>query len=121
MKTYCGTDIIEISRVRKSIEEYEDKFKTEIFTPVEVNYCEGHKAQKYQHYAVRFAAKEAIFKAISTKLNTSYEWTDFEVVNTETGKPEVVLKTDIPEIANIDISLSHCKEYAVATAVVLFN
>jgi holo-[acyl-carrier protein] synthase len=121
MKVACGTDIIEIERIKQSIEKYEDKFKENIFTDNEVNYCESHNSQKYQHYAARFAAKEAIFKAISKKLESNYKWTDFEVINSDTGKPEVVLKVDIPEIENIDISLSHCKEYAVATTVVLFK
>ena len=84
-------------------------------------YCESHKNQKFQHYAVRFAAKEAIFKAISKKISENYSWTDFEVVNNNEGKPEVFLKTEIPEIESIDISLSHCKEYATAMVVVLFK
>ncbi|MBR2289183.1 MAG: holo-ACP synthase [Clostridia bacterium] len=121
MKISCGTDIIEINRVKEAIETYEEKFQTEIFTKKEVEYCESHKMQRFQHYAARFAAKEAIFKAISTKLDKTYRWTDFEITNNEIGKPEVTLKTKIPEIENIDISLSHCKDYAVATAVVLIK
>ncbi|MBR1540819.1 MAG: holo-ACP synthase [Clostridia bacterium] len=121
MKVSCGTDIIEIDRVKDAMEKYEGKFQTEIFTEIEVNYCESHKNQKYQHYAVRFAAKEAIFKAISNKLSKNYSWNDFEIINNEIGKPEVFLKTNIPEIESIDVSLSHCKEYAVANVVVLFK
>lgn len=121
MKISCGIDIIEISRIKDAIEKYEGRFQTEIFTNKEVEYCESHENQKFQHYAVRFAAKEAIFKAISNKLSRSYSWNDFEIVNDEIGKPKVYLKTDIPEIESIDISLSHCKEYAVANAVVLFK
>ena len=121
MNISCGTDIIEIDRIRDSMEKYGDKFKTDIFTEKEVEYCESHKNQKYQHYAVRFAAKEAIFKAISKRIDSSYSWTDFEVVNSSIGKPEVILKTNLPEVESIDISLSHCKEYAVAMVVVLFK
>ena len=121
MKISCGTDIIEIERVKQSIERYEEKFKENIFTENEVKYCEGHKSQKYQHYAARFAAKEAIFKAISKKLDSNYAWTDFEILNSDKGKPEVYLKTPIEEIGSIDISISHCKDYAVAMVVVLFN
>lgn len=121
MKISCGTDIIEIERIKQSIERYEEKFKENIFTENEVKYCEGHKAQKYQHYAARFAAKEAIFKAISKKINSNYSWTDFEILNNEKGKPEVFLKNQIEEIESIDISVSHCKEYATAMVVVLFN
>lgn len=119
MNISCGTDIIEIERVKQSIEKYEDKFKENIFTKGEVEYCESHKTQKYQHYAARFAAKEAIFKAISKKLDYNYSWTDFEILNSDKGKPEVFLKTKIQEIESIDISISHCKDYAVAMVVVL--
>lgn len=121
MKIACGTDIIEIQRIKNAIEKYEGKFQSEIFTKKEVEYCESHKLQRFQHYAVRFAAKEAIFKAISNKLSKNYQWSDFEIINNEIGKPEVFLKTEIPEIESIDVSLSHCKEYAVASVVVLFN
>jgi holo-[acyl-carrier protein] synthase len=121
LKISCGTDIIEIDRVRQSIEKYEEKFKTNIYTEKEVEYCESHKLQRYQHYAARFAAKEAIFKAISKKLDTNYSWTDFEILNDENGKPEVNLKKEIEEIESIDISISHCKSYATAMVVVLFK
>ena len=121
MKIFCGTDIIEISRIQEALEKYEEKFKLEIFTDNEVKYCESHKNQKYQHYAARFSAKEAIFKAISNRLDKNYSWRDFEIINNNIGKPEVFLKTMIPEIESIDVSLSHCKEYAVASVVVLFK
>lgn len=121
MKVSCGTDIIEIGRIKDAIEKYDGKFQEEIFTKKEVEYCELHKNQRFQHYAARFAAKEAIFKAISCKLGRNYSWNDFEIINNEIGKPEVFLKTDIPEIESIDVSLSHCKEYAIANVVVLFK
>ena len=121
MKISCGTDIIEIERIQDALEKYEGKFQSEIFTETEVAYCESHHTQKFQHYATRFAAKEAIFKAISSKLSRSYSWKDFEIINNEIGKPEVFLRTDISEIESIDVSLSHCKEYAIANVVVLFK
>ena len=61
MKIKTGVDIIEIERVKKSIEETEGKFCERVFTQKEIEYCESKKAQKYQHYAARFAAKEAVF------------------------------------------------------------
>ena len=121
MKISCGTDIIEIERVKTALEKYEEKFKSDIFTENEVKYCETHKNQKFQHYAARFAAKEAIFKAISKKLDKNYSWKDFEIVNDKNGKPEVNLKQNIKEIESIDVSISHCKEYAIASVVMLFN
>lgn len=120
MKISCGTDIIEIERIKTSIERTK-KFIETIFTEKEIEYCESRKVQKYQHYAARFAAKEAIFKAISHKIDDNYSWTDFEILHDEKGRPKVNLKINIKEIENIDISISHCKEYAVSTVVVLFK
>ena len=65
MKILCGTDIIEINRVKDSIKQVGDRFLQKVYTKNEIEYCESKKVQKYQHYAARFAAKEATFKAIS--------------------------------------------------------
>lgn len=121
MKISCGTDIIEIDRIKASMERHENEFKSQIFTENEIDYCESRRKAKYQHYAARFAAKEAIFKAISKYIDDSYSWKDFEIIREDDGKPRVVLKTPISEIESIDISLSHCKEYATANVVVLFK
>ena len=121
MKISCGTDIIEIARIKSSIENIGDKFLTKIYTEKEIEYCESRKAHKYQHYAARFAAKEAIFKALSTRIMGKYSWTDFEVLNGETGKPKVNLKTKIDNLEDIDISISHCRDYAVATVIAIYK
>ena len=91
MTITCGTDIIEISRVRESIERSGEAFLNEIFTQKEIEYCESKKSNKYQHYAARFAAKEALFKALSHLLEDKFEvtWQNAEICNTETGKPIV--------------------------------
>ena len=119
MKIKTGIDIIEIERVKKSIEETDCKFCERVYTIKEIEYCESKNVQKYQHYAARFAAKEAVFKAISELLNNKYniEWKDIEVLNDENGRPYInLLKKDI-NIDGMDISISHCKEYAVANVV----
>ena len=124
MKILTGTDIIEIPRIKESIENIGNRFIKEIYTEKEIEYCESKKMQKYQHYAGRFAAKEAIFKAISKQLDDKYSvcWKDFEIVNDEQGRPFVnLLNIDMKKIENIDISISHCKSYATANAVVLFK
>ena len=119
MQISCGTDIIEIGRIKESIEDLGAKFLNRIYTQKEIEYCESKKSQKYQHYAARFAAKEAIFKAISKELNDKYEigWKDMEIFNDEQGRPQVKIRGVQKE--NIDISISHCKEYAVAMVVML--
>ena len=120
MEIKTGTDIIEISRIKKSIEETDNKFIERVFTDKEIEYCESRKSQKYQHYAVRFAGKEAVFKAISSVLKNKFEidWKDIEILNDSSGRPYVnILKSKISDKINIDISLSHCKEYAVANVI----
>ena len=73
MNIQCGTDIIEIDRIREAIETMGNRFLDRVYTPKEIAYCESKKTQKYQHYAARFAAKEAVFKAISEDLNDNKE------------------------------------------------
>ena len=124
MKISCGVDIIEIDRVKESIEQLGDKFLNRDFTDKEIEYCESRKNQKYQHYAARFAAKEAAFKAVSGQIDDKYNvcWKDFEVTNDEQGRPSIKLVgIDEKSIENIDISISHCKKYAVANVTVLYK
>ena len=125
MQIKCGTDIIEISRIKNAMEDETGKaFLQRVFTEKEIEYCESKKMQKYQHYAARFAGKEAVFKAISTVLNNKYdiEWKQMEILNKEDGKPFVNILHEVAnKIDNIDISLSHCKEYASANVVLLLQ
>lgn len=119
MKITVGTDIIEIARIKSSIFENE-KFLERVYTENEINYCEQRKEQKYQSYAVRFAAKEAIYKALSNYIK-DYSWKDFEILNDSKGRPYVKIGFYIENLENIEISLSHCKEYAVAYATAVFK
>ena len=122
MQIKVGTDIIEVSRIQESIESMGENFINKIFTKEEIDYCKNTKKLMYQHYAARFAAKEALFKAISNKLEDKYSisWQNIEVQNDKQGRPNVeMVGKDLPGILDIDISISHCKEYAVANVVVL--
>lgn len=124
MKITCGVDIIEIERIRDSIEYIGEKFLKKVFTDREIEYCESKKGQKYQHYAGRFAAKEAALKAISSELDNKYSvcWKDFEVINDKQGRPQInITNINTEKIENIDISISHCKLYATANVVVLYR
>lgn len=120
MQIKCGVDIIEVSRVEKSIKDHKG-FLDRVFTKKEIEYCETKKIMKYQHYAARFAGKEAILKAISDFIENKYqiEWKNIEIENNENGKPRANL-VDIPlnKEIQIDISLSHLKEYAIANCIV---
>lgn len=114
MKVTVGTDIIEVSRIEEALES--DKFKTMVFTDKEIKYCESKKKMRYEHYAARFAGKEATFKAISKYLDDKYSvsWKNIEILNDKQGRPYVnLIGVDLKK-ADVDISLSHLKEYAVA-------
>lgn len=124
MEIYTGTDIIETDRIKDAIKS--DTFIKKIFTEKEIEYCESKKdPARIQSYAARFAAKEAIFKAISKVLPIDYgmEWKSIEILKEETGRPYVNLKIDNKKKQNlkIDVSLSHIKDYAVATAVAIYE
>ena len=132
MKITTGIDIIEVKRIKKAIEELDNSFLKRIYTEKEIKFCEASKAMKYQHYAARFAAKEAVFKAISDFIIEGKKalWKDIEILNNECGKPYInvdKLQENINKTGNnvslesIDISISHIKDYAVASANVLWN
>lgn len=109
-----GCDIIEIERVRHSFET-SPRFAAKIYTPNELEYCCSHKA-KFQHLAGRFAAKEAVGKAIGCSLS----WLEVEIVNHGSGKPSVELHGSAKDIVGdrrISVTISHTHNYAMAVAV----
>ena len=117
-----GTDIIEVSRIEKLIKEKGDKFLNRIYTQNEINYCESKGSNKYQHYAGRFAAKEAVFKVLNgeTDSGNSLTFKNIEILNKNDGAPYVNILDDIMVDCfdqDVDISISHIKKYATATAV----
>ena len=130
MKVFTGTDIIEVNRIQKAMQD--ENFKARVFTDAEIEYCEKFGDNKYEHYAARFAGKEAIFKAISPELTSKYDiaWKNIEIKRTEDGRPVVSIIGDAEgKLANliekmkeenlvIDVSLSHLESYAIATATV---
>ena len=124
MKISCGTDIVSIERIKKAIERHGDKFLNTVYTEDEIKYCLEHEASKYEHFAARFAAKEAAFKA-TTKIfdnEKSVDWKNIEVLKNEDGRPDIYFKNiESKRIESIDISLSHSDEFAVATVVVLYK
>ena len=104
-----GIDIIEVGRVRKAIERT-PRFADRVFTPAEIAYSEG-KASRFQHLAARFAAKEAFFKAIGRRAG----WTDIEVVNEDSGRPRLVVRSEEDfGFTRGHVSLTHAAETAAA-------
>lgn len=124
MQVQTGVDIIEVNRIEEAIKKQGDLFLHRIYTENEIAFCDRTGNMKYQHYAARFAAKEAVYKAISARLpeNIGDIWTKIEVQNNEYGKPIVNLdKLKLENIQSMDLSLSHLKEYAMASFVIIFS
>lgn len=114
-----GTDIIEINRIEKSIKEFGIKFLDRLFTAKEQEYCLQHR-ESNRHFAGRFAAKEAISKALGTGISEALGWLDIEILNDGKGKPLLILSQAAKvrfQNPVIHITISHCKNYAVAFAV----
>ena len=99
----CGTDICSVNRIKETIEEFGDSFIKRIFTDGEIEYCEKYKNTKYERYAARFAAKEAVYKAISPLENQNGVFTEVEVINDKTGKPRVVLHGELAKLISNDL------------------
>jgi holo-[acyl-carrier protein] synthase len=120
MKILCGVDIVEIERIKRILEEHGQSFKDRVYTVLEAEYCEKSNAAKYKSYAARFAAKEAVSKALGTGIAGGISLREIEVQNNTSGKPRVVLYGKARELydslsaISMDISLSHCDNYAVA-------
>src|ERR1044072_2364572 len=114
-----GVDLAEVPRIRASIEKFGARFVERIYTPSEIAYVE-RKANKFERYAARFAAKEAGMKAIGTGWRHGVRWQDFEVTNLPSGKPTLRFHGVAAQIAarlavrNISLSLTHTAELAMA-------
>ena len=120
---YTGIDIIEIERIERVFSTHETFIKR-VYTEDEIKYCQSKK-NRFQHYAVRFASKEAVLKAFGTGLRERLKWTDIETLNEESGRPYVNLYGRAKELAmeknigEISVSLSHCNDYAIAHALLI--
>ena len=111
-----GTDIVLVARIEEALEKYGERFVRRIFTDEERRYCEAQK-HKFQHYAARFAAKEAFSKAIGTGITGDMTWTSVEVVKIRTGEPFLRVHGKIAEKygdCTLHVSLSHTSESALA-------
>ncbi len=119
-----GTDIIEIVRIGQMVERHGEQFLQRVFTEEEVRYCQRRK-ECYQHFAGRWAAKEAVMKTFGTGWTRGVGWKDIEVTTKRSGQPIVTISgsaRDYAEKLGIDevlVSISHCRAYAMATAIAL--
>jgi holo-[acyl-carrier protein] synthase len=119
-----GTDIIECLRIGKMIEQHGELFLRRVYTDREIRYCQGRK-HAIEHFAGRWAAKEAILKAIGTGWTRGISWTDLEVRNNAGGQPQVLVRGGAKDaaiergIGDILVTISHCRMYATAYALAL--
>jgi len=109
-----GIDIIEIERLKKAIKKFGDSFLKRVFTPEEIAYAQKHRFP-YQHFAARFAAKEAVLKAFGD--NSKINWKDIKIVNDKYGRPICIFKNKKFH-DEIIISIAHSQNYAVASAII---
>lgn len=121
-----GIDIVEISTIEQLMAACGDRFLHRVYTLAEIKYCH-QKFNCPQHFAVRFAAKEAVMKALGCGWSRGVQWKQIEVVNDERGKPEIVLTGKALEIYNmnkaggITLSVSHSRDFAVASVVMVMG
>jgi holo-[acyl-carrier protein] synthase len=112
---YPGVDIVDIDRIKNSIEKYQDKFLSKVFNKEELDYCNS-KSNPFIHFSGKFAAKEAIMKAIfSSKRLSSIGFKDISIINDKNGSPMVFIHGNSEK--TINISISHTNDQAIAFAI----
>src|SRR5713226_9372915 len=117
-----GTDIVECLRIGRMIEEHGELFLTRVYTSREIRYCQTRK-HATEHFAGRWAAKEAILKCLGTGWQRGISWTDLEIRNDPQVKPRVLLRgaardqAEALRISDLLVSVSHCRAYATAHAI----
>lgn len=121
-----GTDIVECLRIGRMIEQHGEMFLTRVFTDREIQYCQSRKYAT-EHFAGRWAAKEAILKCLGTGWRRGLCWTEVEIRNDPSGQPHVHMcgaakdQAQTLQISDILITISHCRAYATAYALAVRN
>jgi holo-[acyl-carrier protein] synthase len=117
-----GIDIIEVARIREVLQRT-PRFAERVFTVAERSYCDGRGAMAAQHYAARFAAKEAALKALQTGWRGGISWQDIEIASRDSGAPYLIFHGPVKELfeksgaAAVHLSMSHTSEHAIAQVV----
>jgi len=115
-----GGDLVEVPRFQKSVKRWGSRFLRRIFTPKELAYAQSRRAGS-QHLAARFAAKEAVVKALGAPKGLGLEWKDLEILNEPSGQPKVLFHGSMRRWmkCRVHLSLTHTQRYAVATAFIV--
>jgi holo-[acyl-carrier protein] synthase len=118
-----GIDIVETQRIKRLIDDHGTHFLDRVFTPAEQRYCDANKKRTLEHYAGRFAAKEAVLKVLGTGWRGGIAWTDVEIVKDPSGQPQIILTGECARIAKErgisrwHVSISHIETHATASAI----
>jgi holo-[acyl-carrier protein] synthase len=118
----AGVDLVEVERIQRALEDSRigRRFRERVFTGKEILYCEKKRRGKYESYAGRFAAKEAVMKALGRGWGSKVRWLDIEVGRARSGKPEIVLHDKTAQLAEQlgirrwALSITHTKEHGLA-------
>jgi holo-[acyl-carrier protein] synthase len=118
----AGVDLVEVERIQQALEDSRigRRFRERVFTEKEILYCEKKRRGKYESYAGRFAAKEAVMKALGRGWGSKVRWLDIEVTRARSGKPEIVLHDKTAQLAEHlgirrwALSITHTKEHGLA-------
>jgi holo-[acyl-carrier protein] synthase len=119
-----GTDITECLRIARMIERHGELFINRVYTPEEISYCQSRK-QSVQHFTGRWAAKEAVLKALGTGWRKGISWCDMDIRNDHLGKPALIVRGGLCDVCkqlgvrDLLITISHCRTYATAVAIAI--
>src|SRR5438132_4662680 len=118
-----GIDIVEIARIKRSVEEHGQRFLDRVYTKAEQQYCDRNTKRRFEHLAGRFAAKEAVMKVLGTGWRGGIAWTDIEILPEPSGQPKIRLSGECLKIAKKlgiskwHVSISHIETHATASAI----
>jgi holo-[acyl-carrier protein] synthase len=115
-----GIDIEEVARIEEAMRQWDEAFLEKLFTDAEIKYCRS-KSRPAEHFAARFAAKEAFSKAVGTGWRDKFNWTKIEIQNDTLGKPLIILYDDLASMygeLDIMLSLTHTRSSAAAVVII---
>ncbi len=115
-----GVDVVQLARIKTVIQQWGSVFLTKIFTQQEIEYCQSKKNSE-QHFAARFAAKEAMAKALSIGWSQNFRWRDIEVINDSTGKPSIITHDELNKSLKskkIFLTISHSESTIIAFVII---
>ncbi|MEX2117651.1 MAG: holo-ACP synthase [Bacteroidota bacterium] len=115
-----GVDVVDVERMKKTLQEQGEPFVSKVFTETEIAYCRSRKSP-HEHFAARFAAKEAVSKAMQKGWSGEFRWKDIEVMNEPSGAPKIVLYGELARLlrdTKVHLSLSHTEKTVVAFSII---